>query len=339
MPEKKMWMVRAESGGVLFEVFKEKSLVAIGWHPVGDLAKLKNRKTILAKVQKHWPDLKPRQASTAANQLYRFAVELKSGDRVITYDPSRRVYLVGTLASDYRHQPEHVALEGSALDWPNIHDVKWQGEVPRDALSIAAKNSLGAISTLFLLSPDAAADVERVLTGKEPHSKDKPVEDDGDAEEELLKDLQSRALEFIKDRVSALDWEQMQEVVAGLLRAMGYKTRVSPGGPDRGKDIVASPDGFGFESPRIVVEVKHRTQQIGAQDIRSFLGGRHPNDKGLYVSTGGFSKDAHYEAERANIPLTLMTLDDLVTAIIDHYDAMDTEAQRLIPLKRVYWPV
>ena len=37
-------------------------------------------------------------------------------------------------------------------------------------------------------------------------------------------------------------------------------------------------------------------QAMGAQEIRSFLCGRHPGDKGLYVSTGGFSKDAHYEA-------------------------------------------
>jgi restriction system protein len=44
----------------------------------------------------------------------------------------------------------------------------------------------------------------------------------------------------------------MQDLVAGLLRALGYKKRVSPAGPDRGKDIVASPDGFGFESPRIL---------------------------------------------------------------------------------------
>jgi predicted Mrr-cat superfamily restriction endonuclease len=44
----------------------------------------------------------------------------------------------------------------------------------------------------------------------------------------------------------------MQELVAGILRAMGYKTLVSPAGADRGKDIIASPDGFGFEPPRIV---------------------------------------------------------------------------------------
>jgi restriction system protein len=32
----------------------------------------------------------------------------------------------------------------------------------------------------------------------------------------------------------------MQELVAGIQRAMGYKNNVSKAGPDRGKDIVAS---------------------------------------------------------------------------------------------------
>lgn len=59
-------------------------------------------------------------------------------------------------------------------------------------------------------------------------------------------------------KVSALPLDDMQELVAGLLRSLGYKTRISEAGPDRVKDIVASRDGLGFESPRIVVEVKHR---------------------------------------------------------------------------------
>jgi len=151
--------------------------------------------------------------------------------------------------------------------------------------------------------------------------------------------IEEESLELIKDRVATLDWDELQELVAGLLRAMGYKTRVSPLGPDRGKDIGASPDGFGLESPRIVVEVKHRAQAMGAQEIRSFLGGRHVADKGLYVSTGGFTKDAYYEAERANIPLTLMSLEELVQALLDHYDHLDIETQQLIPLKKIYWPV
>jgi restriction system protein len=120
---------------------------------------------------------------------------------------------------------------------------------------------------------------------------------------------------------------------------MGYKTRVSPPGSDRGKDIVASPDGFGFESPRIVVEVKHRESTVSADQIRSFLGGRHKDDKGLYVSTAGFTKDAKYEAERAAIPLILMDLDELAASIRDHYENMDAEVRALIPLTKIYWPV
>lgn len=150
--------------------------------------------------------------------------------------------------------------------------------------------------------------------------------------------MESLSIERIKDIVNDLGWDQMEELVAGILRAMGYKTQVSPAGPDRGKDIVASPDGFGFENPRIVVEVKHRKGQMGADHIRSFLGGRHKDDRGLYVSTGGFSKDAHYEADRANVPLTLWTLDNLVRTLVDHYDSTDTETKRLVPLKRLYIP-
>jgi restriction system protein len=102
---------------------------------------------------------------------------------------------------------------------------------------------------------------------------------------------------------------------------------------------VALPDGFGFESPCIIVEAKHRTgSAMGSQEVRSFLGGRHKDDKGLYVSTGGFSKDARYEAERASIPLTLMDIDDLVTAILKHYEHMDADTQRLLALRKIYWP-
>lgn len=180
---------------------------------------------------------------------------------------------------------------------------------------------------------------ESLLAGAKPAQQAVEAEDEDTAFGTLLKDIQSKAFEFIKDKVAHLDWEEMQELVAGLLQAMGYKTRISPSGPDQGKDIVASPDGFGFESPRIVVEVKHRiTNPMGSQQIRSFLGGRHKDDKGLYVSTGGFTKDARYEAERAAIPLTLMDLDDLVKALLEHYEKLDIDTQRLIPLRKVYWP-
>lgn len=59
---------------------------------------------------------------------------------------------------------------------------------------------------------------------------------------------------------------------------------------------------------RIFVEVKHRSQVIGAREVRAFLGGRKRGDRCLYVSTGGVTKDARYEADRADVPIALVTL-------------------------------
>jgi restriction system protein len=332
MNPKRMWMVRAE-GGKYFEEFKTKSIVAIGWDAVGDMSGLKTREDFVQAARQAWPDMKKMQIAVSAGQAYRFVREMQIDDQMVTYDPSRRVYLVGTIASEYFY--DKALIEENF----NCRRIKWAGEVSRDLLLVSTKNSLGAISTLFLVPDDAAEEITALATGKTSKTQSSEIEDEETAVETIYKNSQGQAREFIKDKVSKLDWEEMQALVAGLLRAMNYKTRISPSGPDRGKDIVASPDGFGFESPRIVVEVKHRTgSPMGSQEIRSFLGGRHKDDKGLYVSTGGFSKDARYEAERASIPVALMDLDDLVTAMLEHYEKLDAETQRLIPLRKVYWP-
>lgn len=330
----RMWMVRAEVGGRYFADFKERSLVAVGRPEVGDLRQYQSREALTDKLRAAWPDWHLMRIAMSAGTLHRFRHELKNGEHVVTYDPSRRVYLVGKIAGDYRHDAETIP------ELPNVRPVSWEGEVNRDQLAVATKNSLGAISTLFEVPPQAREDMLRALRGEKDGGEMAADAAEEDVQvEELLKDLRDRSNEFIKDQVSQLDWQQLQELVAGLLRAMGYKTQVSPAGPDRGRDIIASPDGFGFESPRIVVEVKHRpTTAIGSQDIRSFIGGRHKDDKGLYVSTGGFTKDSHYEAERANIPLTLLDLDGLVQAVLDQYENLDITTQRLLPLAKVYWP-
>jgi restriction system protein len=119
---------------------------------------------------------------------------------------------------------------------------------------------------------------------------------------------------------------------------MGYKTRISPVGPDRGKDVVASPDGLGLTEPRIVVEVKHRSGRIGPKDVKSFIQGIRSGQKGLYVSTGGFTREAELEAERSAVPLTLVDLESLVELTIQYYDKFDPDSRVLLPLTKIYWP-
>ncbi len=56
----------------------------------------------------------------------------------------------------------------------------------------------------------------------------KATETTAETLEEIKEDIEAKAYEFIKDKVSALNWEQMQELVAGILRGRGYKTLISP---------------------------------------------------------------------------------------------------------------
>ncbi len=328
----RMWMVRGE-GGSLYDVFRERGVAAIGWNQLAAHAKPGvGRKQLIALYQSAEPQAKQGTVVSGASQVWRFVNDIQDGDWIVTYSPPNRLYSIGRVTGTVEHRPEWA---GQGL--PLTRSVQWQQqELPRDSLGTSTKNSLGSTLTLFEVPSSAAAEVLAVLKGK-------PVSAVEDETEEIiadpLADIESQALERIKDRVNELDWDDMQQLVAGILRAMGYKTQVSPPGSDRGKDIVASPDGFGFEHPRIFVEVKHRKGQMGSQEIRSFLGGRHKDDRGLYVSTGGFTKDAQYEADRASIPLAMWTLDHVVRALIEHYDATDSETKRIMPLKRLYWPV
>jgi len=65
---------------------------------------------------------------------------------------------------------------------------------------------------------------------------------------------------------------------------------------------------------------------MGSQEIRSFLGGQR-GDRCLYVSTGGFSKDAKYEADRSTIPITLIDLPTLRELLVENY-VMSGERER-----------
>lgn len=322
-----MWMVRAGEGAFLVDDFKSKNYVSIGWNKIGDISNIKRKDKIKKLVEEADYYKKKPQVSVAAGQISRFLLDFKKGDYAITYDPNNRVYLVGEIQSDYEFNKR-------ISEYHHVRRVNWLGEVSRDKLSVPTRNTLGAISTIFQIKDRPKKEILQILEGKEL-VKDK-VSDELQ-EEALKEDMVSRANELIKDKIMELDWDKMQKLVAGILRAMGYKTLMAKAGPDRGKDIEASPDGLMLKEPRILVQVKHRDSRMGAKEIRNFqatLRGR----KGLYISTGGFSKEANYEAERSSDQLTLIDADRLIQLIIQNYDNFDIETRQLIPLSKIYWP-
>ncbi|AUD91145.1 restriction endonuclease [Bifidobacterium breve] len=270
-------------------------------------------------------------------QVHRFGSVMQTGDDVVTYSPEERLYHIGSVTGgciieDTTGDDEH--------DSRYSRPVIWRTVASRDKLADTSKNSLGTIATLSQIGDDVFAD----LTAAAGTSDDSPSAPAQAADNETTDDDETRritaneGIEKIKDRIVALSWEDMESLVAGLLRAMGYRTTLTSKGGDQGRDVIASPDGLGLTSPRIIVEVKHRGNPMGAPAVHSFIGGLHDSDKGLYVSTGGFTKEALYEAERARVPVTLLNLDQFARVFVDNYETTDLETSALLPLTRIYWP-
>jgi restriction system protein len=326
-----MWKITAGRANAYVAQFLEDSVVAIGWSEAGDYRDVSSREALIDLFANTWPDWTSRQVQVGAGQVWRFLHEVRAGDHVVTYDPGTRLYHVGTVDGSASYEPERMER------LPITRRVSWTSAVSRDDLSEPTRNTLGAIMTIFLLSTTAEQEILskvglRRLQGATERREDPVVTDP-------FADIEEQALERVKDRILSLGWDELQELVAALLRSLGYRTMISAAGPDRGRDILASRDGFGFEPPRIVVEVKHRRGAMGAPEVRSFLGGRHSDDRGLYVSTGGFTREAQYEAERATTVTHLMNLDDLARALIDQYEKLDSKGRALLPLTRIYWPL
>jgi restriction system protein len=139
--------------------------------------------------------------------------------------------------------------------------------------------------------------------------------------------------------VQAMNPYDLQKLVAGLLRAMGYHvSSVAPRGPDGGTDIIAHNDPLGISPPRIKVQVKRHEGKTPANDVRSFLGVLGEGDVGIFVSTGGFTRDTEFEARAEKTRrLTLVNLEELLELWIQNYDKIEDSDKLLLPLKPVYY--
>lgn len=154
-----------------------------------------------------------------------------------------------------------------------------------------------------------------------------------------LEEAEEAAWTELEEHLSEMNPHDFQNVVAGLLRGMGYYVAwVAPPGPDKGIDVIANSDPLGVRGPRIKVQVKRKVGKTAVGDIRSFLALLADTDVGLFVSTGGFTKEAEDEARhQEKRRLMLVDLRRLLDLWIEHYDKIPESNRRLLPLRPVYF--
>ncbi|AMV10624.1 restriction endonuclease [Geobacillus thermoleovorans] len=324
----KWWMIRAGDRNELIPLWLEKGIASIGWARLGNPRHFSSKQQLQQKADEVFNEAKPKSRNSWVNQVWRFSHEIKKGDRVITYSKERREYIVGTVTEEHVYDPGI-----GHPNYPNIIRVNWENaRISRDSLPQAAKNSLGSTLTVFRVD-EWGDEIERQLSNPSLASVDKTIEPE---EDEIVEDLVGKALMMIQDKVDKLDPWQMQDLVAGLLRAMGYNVQVSPKGPDGGVDVLAYKDAFGFEKPIIKVQVKHRKSAASAPEIQQLLGANPIDANCLFVSTGGFT--SHAEAVAKHNSVKLIDLEELVNLIVHWYENMPNDARALLPLQKMYVP-
>jgi len=176
----------------------------------------------------------------------------------------------------------------------------------------------------------------------QPKLEDDEGEGEVDEPTSSLEEAEESAWAEIREYVSGMPPYDFQDLVAALLKAMGYHVLwVAPPGPDRGVDIIAHNDPLGTTAPRIKVQVKRQAEsKIGREGVSAFLGTLGGADVGIFVSAGGFTAEAEREARsHEGRRITLIDLDRLVELWIEHFERLDDEARQMLPLKPVYFLV
>lgn len=154
----------------------------------------------------------------------------------------------------------------------------------------------------------------------------------------VAEDIEETTRDFVLKRLAQdLKGHALAEFIAHLLGTMGYRTRVSAEGPDRGIDIVAHRDELGFEPPIVKVQVKSTEDSVGEPVVSALSGKVSSNEFGLVISLGTFTNQAkNFASGKSN--LRLIDGEELVGLILQHYEQFDSRYKGLLPLRRVYVP-
>jgi restriction system protein len=160
------------------------------------------------------------------------------------------------------------------------------------------------------------------------------------AQQANLEELEEQAIESLKEFIIKKNAYEFQDLVAALLRAMGYFTPfISPKGKDGGIDIVAFQDPLGIKTPRIKVQVKHYPENpVSADTIRSLKGLINGDSEvGLFVTSGRFSNEAERFAREANIHVKLINGEEFISLWQEFYAKMPDEDKNMLPLQPIYF--
>lgn len=321
--EKRIWGIHTQDDNL----FLKGNVIAIGWHLMGDLRLIEaSRDGFKDKYMQTYPDAKKGSIATGAGMLFRFCYEVQIGDYVIFPSKSNREVNIGIIEGDYVYDP-------SQVEYVQTRKVKWLKHLPRMSFSQGALYEIGSAMSFFAVKNYA----DEFLTALSKSFKKSIAADiDDESVGATAEDIQENTKDFILKELSRqLKGYELEQFVADLLQAMGYRTKVSPQGGDSGIDITAYKDEL---PPRILVQVKSQDSDIKETTIQSLKGAMREGDYGLFITLSNYTKNAKKYLDNTPI-IRGINGTELVELILKYYEDLSEKYRKMIPLKRVYIPV
>lgn len=331
-----MWGVHNEDPSI---DFVGGGFVAIGSHLPGDLSGLAaNREALKAAIAQELPDAKPRSVAGWAGVVVRFAHSMQVGDLVVHPVKSESTVAIGRVTGQYTYL-------GGGVPKPHRRSVVWlKTGIPRTAFSQGALYEIGSFLAVFAVKTHCdeffgAIDIDVENTPSAPVETTDALDDAASkVDEPSAARIEQATQDFIVRTLHAeLEGHEFEHLVAEVLRAMGYEARVTQASGDGGVDVLASRDRLGLEPPLIKIQCKRTTSTIGGPDVQALVGtlAHGGNERALFVTLGGFSPAARQIAAHRH-DVRLIGAEELVSLLLEHYDALPARYRRMLPVRQVY---
>jgi restriction system protein len=309
--------------------------IAIGWAEMGDLSSIvQDREQLRQQIRSQFPAAKDGAIPIWAGILIRYVAEMREGDLVVYPNRTDSTIAVGRVAGPYEYRAEAGAL-------PNRRRVVWlRSEIPRSDFSQGALYEVGSAMTLFKIKTHADEFIAVANGVPTPPDRARDVSEateDAEAQPTAARVEESARDFVIRQLYRAISPYDFERFTADLLRALGYRARVTPRSADGGFDVVAHRDPLAIEPPIIKVQCKQIVNPIGAPDVQKLIGSlaQGGSEVGLFVTLGGYSRDAK-NLDRNRNDLRLIEGDDVAQLVMDNYEALPSEWKKVLPLRRTW---
>lgn len=334
-----IWLFRAGSTGEYEDKFLQDKKIYLTWDDLNyDLNKLQTKEELNDLLHKVYPSEKAGRYRNWLGQIWPIAHSLSINDWVVLPSKKKAVIHIGKVIGEYEFHKDSMNpfYHSRKIDW-------FAQDIPRSNFDQDILYSLGAFMTVCKISRNDAETRIKAMSENSWKSISYATRNIVDKEDDNYENEQIDIEQFSIDSIAKILYQKlkghgMARLIDSILKAQGYITYISPEGPDKGIDILASPGSFGFGSPKICVQVKSQDTPIDRPTLDQLIGTMQNfrAEQGILVSWNGFKSTVYKEIPNHFFKVRLWDQNDIIKEFLNVYEKIDEDIKSEIPLKKIW---